>query len=68
MKPWGFEAREYIRKTAVGRQVKVAVEFEKTIAPKQHEGLSDDEDSKKRGDIKMTFADILLLDEESKSE
>lgn len=30
-KPWGFEAKEFVRRNSIGRSVRVEVEFEKTI-------------------------------------
>jgi staphylococcal nuclease domain-containing protein 1 len=40
-KPWGFEAKEYLRKHAVGKQVSVEVEYEKKVPAKL--GLDDDD-------------------------
>lgn len=31
MKPYAFEAREYLRKLLIGKEVKVKMEYEKTI-------------------------------------
>ena len=37
-KPWGFESKEFVRTTLVGKKVKVEVEYIKTIQPKEIPG------------------------------
>ena len=53
MKPYGFEAKEYLRKLAIGKLVKVEVEFEKKIV-KEEQNINQS----------MTFANVVIKEDD----
>jgi staphylococcal nuclease domain-containing protein 1 len=61
--PWGWEAKEYLRKHAVGKAVNVEIEYDKKIPAKPN---MDDDDRKPQGDLQMIFVNVILQDKEEK--
>ncbi|CAD8162146.1 unnamed protein product [Paramecium pentaurelia] len=62
--PFGYEAKEFVRKHAIGKIVKVEVEYEKKIKPKEIEGLADEDDKKKlQQELNMIFVNIILTED-----
>lgn len=58
-KPWGFDAKEFLRTTLVGKKVKVEIEYSKTIQPKDKD-LGEESDRKPSPPLVLEFATIWL--------
>lgn len=61
MKPYAFEAKEYLRKLVIGKEVKVKMEYEKTIQITRSEWDNDKDDFKEvTEDKRLIFAQVYL--------
>lgn len=66
-KPWAFEAREFLRRVAVGKKVRVEIEFTRKVIKKEINNDSDEEVSPSKAsptqpERSLTFASVFLAD------